>query len=206
VILYRLIYPWLPATIRTVYRMEVRGAEHVPPRGGLVVAANHLSALDPFVLNAAVPRPLRFMAKAELWSHRPLAWAMDALGGFPVGRGRGDVEAVATGVRLLEQGEAVVLFPAGRVRTDGPWHRGAAKMALRAGVPILPVRLFDTDRALAGRRVRFPPLRVAVGPPIPVARATPTIAAARELTERVRVAVVSLPDPAGAGAGQAHSR
>jgi 1-acyl-sn-glycerol-3-phosphate acyltransferase len=95
-------------------------------------------------------------------------------------------------VRLLEEGEAVVIFPAGRVRSHGPWHRGAAKMALRAGVPILPVRLFDTDRAVAGRRVRFPPLRAEIGEPIPVARATPTIAAARELTERVRDAVHAL--------------
>lgn len=191
-ILYRLLDPWLPATIRTLYRIDVRGAENVPPRGGLVVVANHLSAVDPFVIGAVVPRQLRFMAKAELWRTRPLAWAMDELGGFPVGRGRGDVEAVATGVRLLEEGWAVGLFPAGYVRSDGPWLRGAAKMAMRAGVPILPVRLFDTDRAVAGRHVRFPALRAAIGPPILVERSTPTIASARELTDRARGAVEAL--------------
>ena len=76
-------------------------------------------------------------------------------------RGRGDRAAIETGVRLVEEGEAVAIFPGGTVRNDGPWFRGAAKIALRAGVPVLPVRLFDSDRALAGRRVRFPRLHVA---------------------------------------------
>jgi 1-acyl-sn-glycerol-3-phosphate acyltransferase len=190
--LYRLLLPWLPASIRRVYRMEIHGGEHVPAHGGIVVAANHLSALDPFVLGAAVPRQLHYMTKAELWRFRPLGWVLDGLGGFPVARGRGDRDAVLRAVRLLEEGEAVGIFPGGRVRWEGPWFRGAAKMALRAGVPILPVRLFDTDEALSGRRVRFPQLRVVIGEPIPVAQATPTIASARELTDRLRAAVESL--------------
>jgi 1-acyl-sn-glycerol-3-phosphate acyltransferase len=190
--LYRLLLPWLPASVRAVYRLDVTGGEHVPPRGGVVVAANHLSALDPFVLGAAVPRQLHFMTKAELWRIRPVGWVLEGMGGFPVARGRGDRDAVLHAVRLLEQGGAVAIFPGGRVRWEGPWFRGAAKMALRAGVPILPVRLFDTDLAVSGRRVRFPRLRVAIGEPIPVERATPTIASARELTDRLRATVESL--------------
>ncbi len=190
--LYELAFPWLPGVFRAAYRMEVVGGELVPRRGGLVVVANHLSALDPFVLGAAVPRPLRFMSKEELWRWRPVGWGVEAMGGFPVGRGRGDRSAIDTGVRLVEEGEAVAIFPGGTVRYDGPWFRGAAKIALHAGVPVLPVRLFDSDRALAGRRVRFPPLHVAIGAPIPVERARPTIASARELTERMRDAVEAL--------------
>ena len=159
-ILYRLLLPWLPATVRAAYRLHVTGAEHIPRTGGLVLAANHLSALDPLVLGAVVPRPLHFMTKAELWRFKPLGWTIQGFGGFPVARGRGDLDAVLRAVELLEQGEAVAIFPAGYVRRDGPWLRGAAKMAMRAGVPILPVRLFDTDTALAGRRLRFPRLRV----------------------------------------------
>ena len=158
--------------------MEVTGTEHVPRDGGLVVVANHLSALDPFVLGAAVPRPLRYMSKEELWRWRPVGWAVEAFGGFPVSRGRGDRSAIDTGVRIVEAGEAVAIFPGGTVRNDGPWFRGAAKIALLAGVPVLPVRLLDSDRALAGRRVRFPPLHVAIGAPIAVERAKPTIASA----------------------------
>ena len=189
---YRFLLPWLPATVRAVYRMEVSGAKHVPRDGGLMVAANHLSAIDPFVLGAAVARELHFMTKAELWRWRPVGWAIEGLGGFPVGRGRGDLEAVAIGVRLLRQGEAVAIFPGGYVRHDGPWFRGAAKMALHAGAPILPVRLFDTDRAVAGRRVGFPRVRVVIGEPITVEQARPTIASARALTERLHRAVHAL--------------
>jgi 1-acyl-sn-glycerol-3-phosphate acyltransferase len=189
--------------------MEVTGAELVPRESGLVVVANHLSALDPFVLGAAVPRPMRYMAKDELWRFRPLGWAIDALGGFPVSRGRGDRTAIETGVRLVTEGQAIAIFPGGTVRNDGPWFRGAAKIALRAGVPILPVRLLDTDRALAGRRVRFPRLHVVIGEPITVESAAATIASARELTERARDAVDGLgqtrgSDPPG-DPTQAHS-
>ncbi len=189
---YRLLLPWLPAAVRAVYRMEVSGAEHVPREGGLMVAANHLSAIDPFVLGAAVARELHFMTKAELWRLRPVGWAIEKLGGFPVGRGRGDLEAVTIGVRLLQEGEAVAIFPGGYVRSEGPWFRGAAKMALHAGAPILPVRLFDTDRAVAGRKVGFPRVRVVIGEPITVEQAKPTIASARELTERLHAAVDAL--------------
>ena len=190
--LYRLLLPWLPASVRAVYRMEIVGGEHVPATGGVVVVANHLSAIDPFILGAAVPRQLRFMTKAELWRWRPVGWAIDGLGGFPVDRGRGDRGALVRGLELLEEGEAVAIFPGGRVRWEGPWFRGAAKMALGAGAPILPVRLFDTDRAVTGRRVGFPRVRVVIGEPIPVERAKPTIASARELTERMRAVVESL--------------
>lgn len=190
--LHALIWPWLPFVIRTVYRLDVDGQEHVPRRGGLLVVANHLSAFDPFVLSAAVGRPLHYMAKAELWRYRPLGWAMDELGGFPVGRGRGDREAVETGARLLREGKAVGMFPGGYVRREGPWFRGAAKMALATGTPVLPVRLFDTDKAVAGRRVGFPALRARIGPPIPVEAGPATVAAAKGLTEQFRAAVDDL--------------
>ena len=190
--LHALLWPWLPHVIRAVYRLEVTGREHVPRRGGVLVVANHLSAFDPFALSTAVDRPLHYMAKAELWKHRPLGWAMDELGGFPVGRGRGDREAVETGAGLLRAGEAVGMFPAGYVRRDGPWFRGAAKMALATGVPVLPVRLFDTDKAVAGRRIGFPALRAAIGEPIHVEPGRATVAAARDLTERFRAAVDAL--------------
>lgn len=178
------------------YRIHVAGAELFPRRGGAVVVANHLSALDPFVLGVVVPRDMHFMAKEELWRARPVGWAMDRLGAFPVGRGRGDRDAVSRAVEVVRGGGVVGLFPQGAVRTEAPWLRGAARMALTVGAPIVPVRLFDTDRALAGRHVGFPRLRVAIGEPIQVVAGSTTIAAARELTARARAAVESLLDPA----------
>jgi 1-acyl-sn-glycerol-3-phosphate acyltransferase len=196
-ILYRLLQPWLPAVIRAAYRMEIGGRSRVPTGGPLVVAANHLSALDGFVLGAAIPRPLHFMAKAELWRHRALARAMDGLGAFPVSRGVGDREALERAIELLERGGAVAIFPGGVVRSDGPWLRGAAKMALATGATILPVRIRDSDKAVAGSHVGFPRIRVTIGEPIAVEPARATIASARDLTQRVRDAVEALEPPSG---------
>ena len=171
--------------------MEIHGQEWVP-RGPLVVAANHESAVDPFVLSSAVPRLLHYMTKEELWRYRPFAWGLDHVGAFPVGRGRGDRDALERGLRLVERGEALAIFPQGAVRTSGPWHRGAAKLALAAGAPLLPVGLVDTDRAIAGSRVGFPRVRVVIGRPIHVERQQPTIAAAKQLTERLRATIEAL--------------
>ncbi len=179
--------------LRALYRLDVVGAERVPRRGPLVVVANHESVLDPFVLAAALPRQLRFLAKAELWRCPPVAFAMDALGGIRVERGRGDVGALAAARAALDGGEAVAVFPQGRVRSTAPWLRGAARLALATGAPILPVRLLGTAAALSRGHLGLPRLRVAVGAPIEVEpAATTTVAAARALTERVRRAVEAL--------------
>jgi 1-acyl-sn-glycerol-3-phosphate acyltransferase len=178
--------------VRALYRLEVRGLEHLPATGPVVVAANHCSVLDPFVLGTALPRPLRFLAKEELWRY-PLAGRVLAdLGGIPVARGRGDLPAMRLAERALAAGEVVALFPEGTVRRTGPWLRGAARLALGTGSPLLPVRLLGTGDALARGRVAFPPLAVLVGAPIAVERGRPTVAAARELTARLEQAVSAL--------------
>jgi 1-acyl-sn-glycerol-3-phosphate acyltransferase len=178
--------------VGTVYRLEVRGAEHVPPRGGVIVVANHASLIDPLVLMTAIPRTLRFLAKEELWSNRLLGPLLDALGAVPVVRGRGDVAALRRLVGLVEAGEAVGVFPEGGVRSAGGWHRGAARLALETGAPIVPVRLVGTGDALRRGHVGFPRVAVVCGETIPVERARPTIARARALTELVRARVDAL--------------
>ena len=85
-----------------------------------ILIANHESVLDPLVLGCAIERDLRFLAKAELWRYRPVGWAMDALRGIRVDRGRGDRDALAEARRALEAGEAVVIFPQGAVRAGRP--------------------------------------------------------------------------------------
>ena len=155
----------------------------VPP-GAVVVAANHESVLDPPLLALAANQPLHFLAKVELWRYPPGAWLMDALGGIPITRDRRDRDALVRALELLEAGEAVALFPEGTVR-GGVWTRGAARLALTAGVPLVPVRIVGSGRALSRRRVGFPRVQLLVGEPIPVERARPTVAAARSLTDRV---------------------
>jgi 1-acyl-sn-glycerol-3-phosphate acyltransferase len=178
--------------VRTIYRLEVVGADRLPFTGPAVIAPNHDSVLDGIVLGTALSRELRFLAKAELWRSRLLAWMLDGLGAIRIERGRSDHRALAQVRQALDAEQAVVIFPQGAVRGDRVWHRGAARMALVTGAPLVPVRLIDTARALARGRIGFPKLRVIVGEPIKVVRAPEDPVAATELTERLRVAVKSL--------------
>jgi 1-acyl-sn-glycerol-3-phosphate acyltransferase len=178
--------------VHAVYRLEVVGADRLPVTGPVVVAPNHDSVLDGVVLGAAISRELRFLAKAELWRSRLLAWMLDGLGAIRIERGRSDHLALAQVRQALDAEQAVVIFPQGAVRGDRVWHRGAARMALVTGAPLVPVRLVGTARALARGRVGFPKLRIIVGEPIEVARAKEDPIVATELTERLRVAVESL--------------
>jgi 1-acyl-sn-glycerol-3-phosphate acyltransferase len=167
----------------------VRGTELVPAEGKLVVVSNHVSVLDPFVLGAAIPRNLHFVAKEELWRSPPVGRLLDAAGAIPVARGRGDVSAMGRARDALEREEAVALFPEGGVRREGPWLRGAARLALATGAPILPVRLFGTEAALSPGRVGLPRVGVLIAHPIPVPHVRPTVAIAREVTAQVQRAV-----------------
>jgi len=167
--------------VRAVYRLEVVGADRLPATGPAVVAANHESFLDGIVLGAAISRELRFLAKAELWRSRLLAWALDGLGAIPIERGHSDYLAAVRVLQALAAGQAVVIFP-----------QGAAHVALMTGAPLVPVRLVGTARALSQGKIGFPRLRVIIGEPIEVARAPEDPAAATELTERLRLAVESL--------------
>src|SRR5690242_21662407 len=152
-----------------LYRLRVQGRENVPESGGFVLACNHLSNFDPWPLGMPLwPKHwLRFMAKAELYWW-PATLILNAAGAFPVHRGRADVEAVHTAVRLAQEGNVVVMFPEGTRRKKGLVKKhhararsGAARIALDAGVPLVPAAVAGTDRLLA-----LGPLRVAFGTPI----------------------------------------
>ena len=189
---YAQVRRFFGALVRAVYRLEVVGADRLPATGPVVVASNHESVLDGIVLGAAISRELRFVAKAELWRSRLLAWMLDGLGAIPIERSRSDYLAAARVLQALEAGQAVVIFPQGAVRGDRAWKQGAAHAALVTGAPLVPVRLVGTARALSRGKIGFPRLRVIIGEPITVARAPEDPAVATTLTERVRLAVESL--------------
>jgi 1-acyl-sn-glycerol-3-phosphate acyltransferase len=179
--------------LKLVFRSTATGLEHLPPTGGYVLAANHWSNLDPWPL--AIPlfprRYLRFMAKSELFWF-PLSAIITAGGGFRVRRGERDVEAIETAVTLCRQGHVVVMFPEGTRRAKGLVKKheptakpGAARIALAAGVPLVPAAVAGTDRLS-----RLARLRVAYGPRIPLddladaePRAAADIATARLMAE-----------------------
>jgi 1-acyl-sn-glycerol-3-phosphate acyltransferase len=178
--------------VRAVYRLEVVGADRFPATGPAVVAPNHESFLDGIILGAAISRDLRFLAKAELWRFRLLAWALDSLGAIPIERGHSDYLAAARMLQALAAGQAVVIFPQGAVRGDRSWKQGAAHAALVTGAPLVPVHLVGTARALSRGKIGFPQLRVIIGEPIVVTRAPEGSSAAAELTQQFRLAVESL--------------
>lgn len=163
-LLYRAIAAVSRPVIERAYRLQVEGAEHVPPRGGFVVAANHTSNVDPWPLGIALwPRWLHFMVKAEAWKP-PIRWVIAGVGSFPVRRGESDVEAIESAMRVCREGKVMAMFPEGTRRHKGlrkkheprP-HMGAARIALGAGVPLVPAALRGLDRLsrLAPQRVRF---------------------------------------------------
>lgn len=195
---YRLVRAALGPVVRTVWRVRVVGLERLPP-GACVLAPNHDSLSDPFFVGAVVPRPLRFLAKAELFRF-PLGSLVRSLGAIPVRRGEGDRAAIGSAVAAARAGDTVVIHPQGTVLGDHdrPWKRGAARVAIEAGVPLVPVALVFTERALRPVRIRvgFPSVVVLIGAPVPVGgAAVPDEERATELTERVRRAVEELRAP-----------
>ena len=145
---YAQVRRFFGALVRAVYRLEVVGADRLPVTGPVVVTPNHDSWLDGIVLGAAISRELRFVAKAELWRSRLLAWMLDGLGAIPLERGHSDYLAATRVLQALEAGQAVVIFPQGAVRGDRAWKQGAAHMALVTGAPLVPVRLVGTAQEI----------------------------------------------------------
>jgi 1-acyl-sn-glycerol-3-phosphate acyltransferase len=153
--------------LATLYRFKVSGREHVPKSGGLIVAANHMSYFDPPVMAAALPRRLTFLAKQELFRFAPFGRYITALGAFPIDRSRGDTAAIRHAVKLLQEGNAVLVFPEGGRNRDGSAEakNGVALLARLSGAPIVPAAIIGTE---ATNRLR--PIRVRFGPPIVTTR------------------------------------
>jgi len=179
-----------------LFRLRSTGKEHIP-EGGCVLACNHVSSFDPWPLGMPLwPETfLRVMAKSELYWF-PLDKLLDALGAFPVHRGQRDTVAIETAVRLAREGNIVTMFPEGTRRTKGLMKKrearprsGAARIALEAGVPLVPAAVRGTDRLL-----RLGKLRVAYGAPVDIddLRGQELTEAAQEATARLMARIEEL--------------
>lgn len=152
--------------VRLVAPLRVYGAERMPTHGGLVVAANHFSWLDPPVLGAASPRTLYFMAKVETHRVPGLGQLMRSFGAFPVRRGESDRDAVRTMRQVVRDGNALGMFAEGtrqREGVPGPVQPGAAMVAINESVPVIAAAIHGSQSWRIGN---FAPVSVAFGEPM----------------------------------------
>lgn len=209
-ILYRVVRALVVGICRLLFRETFEGRENVPTDRPFVLAPVHRSFLDFALVAGVTKRRMRYMGKAELWKHPLGGRFLEALGAFPVHRGAADREALNTSIAVVDAGEPLVLFPEG-TRQKGPvvepLFEGAAYVAARTGVPIVPVGIGGSERALQkGKKLPRPvKVHVVVGAPIePPARSESGRVSRRsvhELTEQLRVEVQRLFDEAQKKAG-----
>ena len=181
-LLYGIVRALLIPFFRFWFRLRIVGAEHIPESGAAVITPNHKSFWDSFFIACATPRPVRFMGKVELFE-KPYGPLLVALGAFPVRRGQSDAVAHETARVILDQGGLLSLFPEGtRVRDPaelGEPRRGAARLAIEAGAPLVPAAITGTDHLWLGPVPRPKRVQIAFAEPIPVVEleATPETAA-----------------------------
>ncbi len=124
------------------FRIKVVGTENIPKEGGMILAVNHRSNLDPVLAGYSCPRPLTFMAKSELFKNPLFGKLITALGAFPVHRGSGDIGAIRSAFSILKSGKAMLIFPEGHRVKEGTRLKaqpGVAMIAQRSKAPVIPV-------------------------------------------------------------------
>lgn len=176
--LYGVARAILDPVIRFGWNLEVRGLENVPATGGAIMAPNHLSVIDHFVVGAALNRRITYVGKAEYMDSWKTRYIFPAMGMIPIDRGGGSAaqRALDAAARLLEAGELFGIYPEGTRSRDGLLHKGhtgVARLALRTGCPIIPVGLQGTDEVQPADRPvprLFRMMRVSFGRPVEVAR------------------------------------
>src|SRR3984885_11068066 len=169
--------------------------QNIPAEGPVILAANHWSFFDPFVIGTMTRRPVYYVAKQELFTYsRLLSWLLNALGAFPVTRGAGDQETIETAKQILGRGEIVLMFPEGtrtRPGSLGQPKRGVGRLALETGAPVVPIAIIGTEDIRRGWRIRPRKVRLRAGRPLyfpRVEQASPTLAGA--VTDRIWPCVV----------------
>ena len=179
-----------------LYRCRVEGTENLPPEGAVILVINHKANIDPVIVGMSCDRPLRYMAKKELFRNAALRKLIVTLGAFPIDRGAGDREALRTSLDILAEGGVLLMFPEGHRKPDNAVHDflpGVGMLALRSGAPVVPLAMDGTQRMMAGGRPGLPALRARMGPPLDLsdltARGSKTY---HEAARRMREAVAEL--------------
>jgi 1-acyl-sn-glycerol-3-phosphate acyltransferase len=170
---YQIVRTIVVTFCRTWCRMTVEGRENVPTEGPFLLAPVHRSIIDTPISSGVTRRRMRFMGADKYWKNRYFGRLLSALGGFPVTRHSADREALARCIAVLQGGEPLVLFPEGERKSGDmvqPLFDGATYIAVKAGVPIIPVGIGGSERAMPkGAKFIFPrKVHVVVGRPMTV--------------------------------------
>ena len=189
--MYLLVRLLVTPVVLLWFRLERQGREHARVPGGMVVASNHRSFLDPFVIGTLVPwrRRIQFVAKVELFERPWQGWLLNRLGAFPIRRGQSDETAMETAARAVERGGTVLIFPEGtRIRSGslGRPKRGVGRLALETGGAVLPVAVHGTEHVRRGWRIRPRKVKLRAGPAMTFPRTErPSPALAATVTDRI---------------------
>ena len=171
------------------FRMSRIGREHIPEEGPVIIASNHRSFLDPFVIGTMARRPMYYVAKQEMFKGRLRSWILNSLGAFPVDRGAGDQAMIDTARTILARGEIILMFPEGtrtRPGSLGQPKRGVGRLALETGAPVVPIAVIGTEDVRRGFRIRPRKVRIRAGRALhfpQVTDASPALAMA--VTDRI---------------------
>jgi glycerol-3-phosphate dehydrogenase (NAD(P)+) len=188
-LVYWLVRAVLQPFFHLYFRMSRIGREHVPAEGPVILAANHRSFLDPFVIATLARRPIYFVAKKELFRNKLVGWFLNQLGAFPIDRGNADADAMATAREILERGDGVLIFPEGTRTRPGPLgsaKRGVGRLALETGAPVVPVAVIGTETVRRGWRIRPHKVRIRAGAPLTFPRVEdPSKDLAKAVTDRI---------------------
>ncbi len=189
--LYLLARVFMTPFFLVYFRYVRTGREHARLKGGLIVASNHRSFLDPFAVGGCLPwrRPMNYVAKVELFERRWQGWILSRLGAFPIRRGESDEESMETARQIVERGGAVCIFPEGtRIRrgTLGHPRKGVGRLALQTGAPVIPTAVLGTEDVRRGWRIRPRKVKVRLGRAMTFPQAEePSQALAETVTARI---------------------
>ncbi|MGH2963510.1 MAG: 1-acyl-sn-glycerol-3-phosphate acyltransferase, partial [Solirubrobacterales bacterium] len=190
-VLYLLVRLMVQPACLAWFRLARHGREHVRVRGPLIVAANHRSFLDPFLIGITLPwrRPIHYVAKVELFEPRWQGWLLSRLGAYPIRRGEADAEAMTTSRRILERGGVICIFPEGtRIRAGSLAEpkRGVGRLALETGAAVLPVAVYGSEHVRRGWRIRPRKVKLRAGRAMTFPRTErPSPALAATVTARI---------------------